>query len=104
MRHLRANNRLDCYEANVDPNSQITAFLKGIKSNNRVNPELRSVKTTAATHPEVSKNIRLTVKLFKSTMIQVRINLSQRERCNIGAADQQGGHGHGRFHQGGQNG
>ena len=104
VRHLRANSRLDRYQANIDPTSQVTAFLKGIKSDNRVNPELMSVKTTVATHPTASKDIRLAVELFKSTMIQVGINLSQRERSHIGATERQGGRGRGCFHRGGRSG
>ena len=84
IRHLRANNQLDCYDANIDPTSQVTAFLKGIKADQRNNPGLMSVKTIVATHPTASNNIWKAVELFKETMIAVGIDLTQRERQHIG--------------------
>jgi hypothetical protein len=44
-RHIKANNELDRYGANVDGESQENAFLKGIRSDARLNPQILAIKT-----------------------------------------------------------
>jgi hypothetical protein len=105
----KANNELNRYGANVEPESQVLAFLKGIRADGRVNPHLLSIKTTIISNDVLRNNLERAITTFKDTMRQLSNTSSDREQRQISATNQQGGQGGrynnrggaGRYHQGG---
>jgi hypothetical protein len=88
----KANNELNRYGANVEPESQVLAFLKGIRVDGRVNPHLLSIKTTIISNDVLKNNLEKAITAFKDTMRQLSNTSLDREQRQISAMNnQQGG-------------
>jgi hypothetical protein len=90
--HIKANNELDCYGANVDRELQVNAFLKGIQSNARLNPQILAVKTIVLNGDTTKNNLRNAIIAFKDTMRQLIGASNKRDTRYIGTFTR-GGHG-----------
>ena len=100
-KHLKANNELDRYNANVDGGSQVDAFLKGIRADARTNPHLLSVKAIIVNNDNTKNNLRNAITSFKDTMRSIGGVSSERENRSVGSVYQGRG---GRGGRGGRNG
>jgi hypothetical protein len=87
----KANNELHRNGDNVEPESQVLAFLKGIRADGRVNPHLLSIKTTIISNNVLKGNLEKAITAFKDTMRQLSSTSSDREKRQISAPNNQGG-------------
>jgi hypothetical protein len=101
-KHVKSNNELDRYNANVDGESQVNAFLKGIRADARLNPQILAIKALVLNGENSKNNLRSAIVTFKDTMRQLMGASNERDSRNIGSISRGGrfGRGHGRTHQG----
>jgi hypothetical protein len=67
----KANNELNCCNANIDPKSQVTVFLQDIKADARTNPQLLAVKAIIVKNEETNSGLFHAINSFNDTMRQV---------------------------------
>ena len=94
-KHIKSNNELDRYNANVDGASQVTAFLRGIRADERNNAALLPIKAIITTSPDTSEDVRKAVEKFKDVMIRTGLSVDKpsKQTRRAGAQHHQGGRG-----------
>jgi hypothetical protein len=83
--HTKANNELDRYQANVDPEPQVANFIKGVRADARINPHLLPIKAIMIANPESKRDLLKAVTLFKDMMRQLMGTSSDREQRQVSA-------------------
>jgi hypothetical protein len=99
-KHIKANNELDRYNANVDGESQVNSFLNGIRADHRTNPQLLSIKAIIINNADTRRDLRRAIISFKDTMRAMGGTSTDRDQRYIGATQRgrgRDGRGRGRF-------
>jgi hypothetical protein len=67
-RHIKANSKLDRYNAYVDPESQVNLFLYGIRTDTRLSTQLLLIKRIILNGDNTKNNLQNAMNTFKDTM------------------------------------
>jgi hypothetical protein len=79
-KHITSNNELDRYNANVDSESQVNAFLRGIRADTRLNPCLLPIKAIIFNVENTRNNLLNAIIIFIDTMRQISGVANEREQ------------------------